>query len=216
MWLWVISLLIAITYIVKGEVHGGTMLALAGKECVAVACDSRFASHRTGGMAITSSSRVVHHVGSQCIMGCLGLDSDSRILVDSMRERLASHEDLELEPHSIARCVSNILYEKGLYLTPLITGLDNKGLPYICSMDGLGSTVVTRDFAASGTASGTLFAICEAHYESDLEQEELVALAKRCFGLAMQRDVMSGGECKVFLLSQRGVETSAFLTDDSW
>jgi 20S proteasome alpha/beta subunit len=165
---------------------------------------------------LTSSSRVVHQVGSQCIMGCLGLDSDSHILLDSMRKKLASHEDLELEPHSIARCVSNILYEKGLYLTPLIAGLDDKRQPYICSMDGLGSQVVTRDFAVSGTASGTLFAICEAQYQGGLEQDELVALAKRCFSLAMQRDVMSGGECKVFLLSRRGVGISAFITDDAW
>ena len=171
-------------------------LALAGKECVAVACDSRFASHRTGGMMLTSSSRIMHRLGSRCIMGCLGLDSDSHVLLDCIRERLDSHEDLELEPHSIARCVSNVLYEKGLYLTPLIAGLRNNGQVYICSMDGLGSQVVTDDFAVSGTASGTLFALCEAHYQTGLEQEELVDLIRRCFSIAMKRDVMSGGEVR--------------------
>ena len=212
------QLLLFLIYIIcsTAEIHGGTILALKGKDSVVMACDSRFASQRTGGMMITESNRMIYSLGSQCLLGCIGLDCDARTLVNALREKLSSHSDLELGPHSLARCLSDILYNKGLYCTPTVAGLDNTGVPYISSMDGLGSQIIAEGFAVSGTASGSLSAICEALYESDLEIDDLVSMAKKCMSLAMQRDVMSGGTCSLYSLTAGGVEKSSFMTDDSW
>lgn len=216
----VTALLVVLTVLshvrVSAEVHGGTILALKGKKSVVMACDSRFASHRTGGMMITESNRMIYSLGSQCLLGCIGLDCDARDLVNALREKVSSHSDLELGPQSLARCLSNILYKKGLYCTPTVIGLDSAEVPYICSMDGLGSQTISEGFAVSGTASGSLYAICEALYESDQEGEALVIMAKKCMSLAMQRDVMSGGTCSLYVLTRSGVEKRSFDTDDSW
>jgi hypothetical protein len=67
-----------------------------------------------------------------------------------------------------------------------------------------------------GAASGSLYAICEALYEPDLDGDALVSLTKKCMSLAMQRDVMSGGRCSLYLLKADGIEKFSFETDDSW
>jgi len=202
---------------VTAEIHGGTILAMQGRNSVVMVADSRFSSQRTGGMMITSSERMIYSLGSQCILGCIGLDSDARDLVNAVRLKVSSHSDLELGPSSLARCVSNTLYEKGLYCSPTIVGLDtNSGAPYICSMDGLGSQTIPEGFAVSGTASNSLCAICESLYEADLDEEALMSLAKRCMALALQRDVLSGGACTLYLLTQDGVDKHTFDTDDAW
>ena len=165
---------------------------------------------------ITQSNRMIYSVGSRSLLGCIGLDCDARGLVNALREKVSSHSDTELGPLNLARCVSNILYKRGFYCTPTVAGLDGAGFPYICSMDGLGSQTISEGFAVSGTASGSLYAICEALYEPDLDGDALVSLTKKCMSLAMQRDVMSGGRCSLYLLKAEGIEKLSFETDDSW
>ena len=165
---------------------------------------------------ITQSNRMIYSLGSRCLLGCIGLDCDARDLVNALREKVSSHNEMELDPSNLARCVSNILYKRGFYCTPTVAGLDDAGVPYICSMDGLGSQTISEGFAVSGTASGSLYAICEALYKSGLEGDALVSMAKKCMSLAMQRDVMSGGTCSLYLLTPEGIEKLSFDTDDSW
>lgn len=199
------------------EVHGGTLLAIKGKDSVVIACDSRFSSHRSGGMLIGNYRRSLHRVGSSTVVGCIGLDSDSRILIDELKKKLSDHMDDEIQPHNIAKVLKGLLFMRGLYCAPMIIGMNNYNEPYICQIDSTGGATVPEDFAVDGSAMKTLYAICEKEYTPQLGKEDLLELAKRIMTMAMQRDVVSGGPCQLFIMDRhRKVENIKFDTDDAY
>ena len=171
------------------EIHGGTMLAMKGRDSVVLAADSRFTSYRTGTFLLGQYPRLLFRVGERCIVGCIGLDSDARQLLVDVRDRV--EDQPRLEPASVARVVSNALYRRRLMLSPMVCGMDTATGPYICSMDGLGAQT-EAPFAVCGTANAGLYAICESLYQPELGADELCAVVERCVSLALQRDVLSG------------------------
>ena len=74
------------------------------------------------------------------------MDSDTRILIDKLREKLTGHYEtddyVDLQPNNVAQLVSDILYSNNLVISPIIIGLRNNNTPYICSMDGIGLIVL--------------------------------------------------------------------------
>ena len=95
-----------------------------------------------GAFNLGEAARCVIRVGSRTLVGCFGLNSDSRILVDKLRGLLQDHFEnddySDLEPENIAHVISDILYENNLLLSPIVIGLDRNSKPYICAMDELG------------------------------------------------------------------------------
>lgn len=183
------------------NVHGGTFLAMAGKDSVVMLSDSRFSSQKTGSMLLGMHPRQSIRIGSRCIVGCFGLDNDAWTLLHKLRVKLDDRAEIEMQPESIARVVSDTLYSDNLMISPVVVGLRNDGLPYICTMDGLGAQTVSDKFSVVGTASEGLLALCESLYRPNLEASALVELAERCFQLAMQRDIMSGCDFRVHTIT---------------
>ena len=134
---------------VYSEVHGGTMLAFAGKDSVILVVDSRFSSQQTGGLLLSEHTRPVISVGDNTLIGCYGLESDSYIILSKLRLKLKEFHNSDLTPKIVIHVISNILYTSSLYCVPIIAGIDVSG-PYICSMDSLGASTVTKGFAAIG------------------------------------------------------------------
>ena len=186
----------------SNSIHGGTYLAMAGKDSVVLVSDSRFSS-QTGTM-LGKHPRMIIRAGLKCLIGCYGLDADARTLMYKLRNKLEDQEE-SLEPVQIARLVSDVLYANNFIISPIITGLTRFGKPYICSMDSLGAQTSSDNFAVMGTASEGLFALCESLYLPNLETPELVQLAERCFNLAMQRDVLSGGDFRIITLNDGSI-----------
>ena len=185
------------------DIHGGTFLALAGRDAVVLASDSRFSSQQTGTLLLGEFKRPVIRVGSMALIGCFGLENDAHYLLHKIREVVSQFNDSDLNPKSISTVVSNILYQSGLYCTPLLVGIANDG-PYICCMDSLGAQTVTKNFAAIGTANAGLLSICEAQYKADLDVEELQQLTQSCLRTALKRDVLSGCTMRLLTLTSDG------------
>jgi len=95
-----------------------------------------------GAFNLGDATRCVFRVGARTIVGCSGLDSDSKILMDKLREMLVDHYEFgnfsDLEPENIAHLISDILYDHSLLISPIVIGLDSEYKPYICAMDELG------------------------------------------------------------------------------
>jgi 20S proteasome subunit beta 3 len=218
------------------EIHGGTILAMRGKDCVLIASDSRFSSYRTGSFLLGEYARPLFSVGSRTIVGCIGLDADAHSLREAVKQQLSSLEDITVEPSSVARVISNILYRNRMYVTPVVIGIDSKRGPVICCMDGLGALTETDRFVVCGSASAALYALCEREgvlYSggdaasassvsagrggpgSMMSEEELLNAAERALVLALQRDVLSGRQVHVLLLRTDGTHVrKTFQTDD--
>ena len=185
--------------------HGGTILAMAGKESVVIASDSRFSSYQTGPFLLGQFPRCMFRVGSKTLIGFYGLDSDARSIMDKMNDDIVQHYDHEIDSKNVARLLSDKLYSSGLQCSPIIVGLSNEGEPHICSMDGLGAQTVSNNFAVTGTANSGLYAICENLYEPNLSSNELVTVVEKCLRLALQRDVLSGCSIRILTIAKDGI-----------
>ena len=183
--------------------YGGTFLALAGKDSVVLATDSRFANplSHSSHFLLGNYPRQIYKIGSKTLVGFYGLESHEFLLMNEVEQKLANQEDEYIDPENVAKVISSTLFNgKGYFLGPIVVGLNKNMIPYICSMDGIGAQTNSRNFAVVGSAQSGLLAICESLYQLDLDAEELVGLAERCLQLAFQRDVLSGGTIKIVTL----------------
>lgn len=191
------------------------MIAMKGNDCILLATDTRFSSYRTGTFLLGEYPRIVHRIGTRALVACIGLDSDIRDLFEEVKVKFENHLDDELAPNSIARVISNTLYRSRRIVTPLIVGIGNDRKGYICSTDSLGAQTEPEGFAVCGSASPGLYSICESEYQPGLDANELFLVMERALKLALQRDVLSGGACRVYVLrGDGGMEVRGVLTDD--
>lgn len=183
----------------------------------------RFSSPNTGPYLIGQHSRILFRVGADCAVGCFGLDSDARQLLEHIQEKMSSIKESEnLGPQNVATLISNFLYKKRLYCTPIIIGLirkkdkDGKTIlePYICSMDSLGAMTSSQSYAVIGTATASLYSLCESNYQAAMETLPLLGLTEKIMKLALQRDVMSGGKVNVLTITEEGIFLKDFDTHD--
>ena len=153
----------------------------------------------------------------------LKVSSESAGSGSSRRVEPAPHH--VLSPQSLARLISNTLYSSSLMCAPVVVGLDRarpssvegegaEARPYICCMDGLGAMTVTDKFAVSGTANNALYAICESYFQSGLEAGDLVNLTEKCIKLGLQRDVLSGCNVRIYLITSDGIFAKDVVTFD--
>ena len=76
-----------------------------------------------------------------------------------------------MSPSAFTKVVSNLLYSKRFgpyFVEPVIVGIDEEGKPFISSMDLIGATEVSDNFAAVGTTENELFGICENLYNENM------------------------------------------------
>lgn len=184
----------------SSNIHGGIILALNGKDSILLATDTRWSSYATGPYLIGQFHRYVFRVGSRCIVGCYGLDSDSIDMIDYLREKTFKLKDTDIGPEQVTRLVSNYLYKSHIMTIPIIIGFKDDGSSYICSMDGLGALTESNTYAILGTASQSLYALCESNYQLDLNPTQLLVVAEKILTLALQRDVKSGGNINILTL----------------
>ena len=60
-----VSLFLSCFSAISAHIHGGTFLAMAGKDTIVLAADSRFSSKQTGSLLIAEKKRQVFRVGSR-------------------------------------------------------------------------------------------------------------------------------------------------------
>jgi 20S proteasome subunit beta 3 len=201
------TLLVLILFIItipntysNGSFHGGTFLALTGKDSIVMATDSRYTHHRMSSLLLGIYPRNIYRIGFHTLLGCFGLDSDIELLIQSLKEKLGDHRNDELYTEHIARGLSSTLYDKRYLLSPILAGINKDKKPYLCSMDSLGASTVSSTYVVVGTAANQLQGICESLYIPDLSSEDLIGLTERCLQLALQRDILSGGDVKIVLM----------------
>lgn len=124
------------------EYNGSAVLAMAGKDCVAIATDRRLGVQlQTVAMDFTRA----YAIHERLMIGLPGLGTDVQTLVNRFRFRhnlYKLREERNMKPETFANLVSNLLYERrfGPYFAePIIAGLDDDGKPFLCGMDLIGA-----------------------------------------------------------------------------
>eukprot|EP00455_Lapot_gusevi_P021773 TRINITY_DN2275_c0_g1_i7.p1 TRINITY_DN2275_c0_g1~~TRINITY_DN2275_c0_g1_i7.p1 ORF type:complete len:184 (+),score=8.45 TRINITY_DN2275_c0_g1_i7:69-620(+) len=153
------------------EYNGSGIIAMTGKNCVAIASDTRFGIQQT---TIGMNFQRIFKMHDRLFIGLAGLATDVQTMSQKLRFRLNLYhlkEERQIKPKTFANLVSNMLYERrfGPYFTePVVAGLEEDGTPFITAMDLIGAPVVTNDFVVAGTCSEQLYGTCEAFYRPNM------------------------------------------------
>ncbi|KAL7747128.1 proteasome core particle subunit beta 3 [Sorochytrium milnesiophthora] len=190
------------------EYNGGSVVAMVGKNCVAIASDRRF-----GVQALTVSCdfNKIFKVHDRLVYGLAGLASDVQTVSEKMRFKTNMYklrEDRLISPKAFAHMLSSQLYEKRFgpfFIEPVIAGLDKDAKPFIASADLIGCLNFAKDFVVAGTSSNNLFGMCESLWEPDLEPEDLFETISQALLNAVDRDCLSGWGATVHIITPDSV-----------
>lgn len=182
------------------EYNGGCVVAMKGKNCVAIASDLRL-----GNQALTVACNFdkVFPVTERLYVGLPGLASDLSTLREKFKYRVNMYkmkEEREIQPETFAHLVSSTLYERRFgpyFVEPVIAGLSSPDSPepnepFIAASDLIGCLNFAKDFVVSGTASDKLFGMAEGLWEEDLGPDELFETISQTLLGALERDALSG------------------------
>ncbi|KAF9788433.1 20S proteasome subunit beta 3 [Thelephora terrestris] len=196
------------------EYNGGSVVAMVGKGCVAIASDLRLGNQALG---ISSNFQKIFPITDRIYLGLPGLATDVTTLKEQFRYRVNMYtikEEREIEPEAFAHLVSSTLYERRFgpyFIEPVMAGLTKKPSgeyrPFIAASDLIGCLNFAKDFVVAGTASSKLFGVAEGLWEPDLEPEDLFETISQTLLNAVDRDAYSGWGAIVHVITPESVIT---------
>ncbi|KAF7311127.1 NIPSNAP domain-containing protein [Mycena chlorophos] len=196
------------------DYNGGSVIAMVGKECVAIASDLRLGNQALG---VSSNFQKIFPITDRIYLGLPGLATDVTTLKERFRYRVNMYtikEEREIEPETFARLVSSTLYENRFgpyFVEPVMAGISKtpsgEHKPFIAATDLIGCLNFAKDFVVAGTASEKLFGVAEGLWEPDLEPEDLFETISQTIMNALDRDAYSGWGCVVHVLTKDQVIT---------
>lgn len=196
--------------------NGGAIVAMKGKNCVAIAADRRFGVQA---QTISIDFEKIFEMGPHLYVGLPGLATDTQTVQQRLRFRQNLYELKEgrkMSPETFSSMLSNMLYEKRFgpyFVEPVIAGLDPKTFePFICNMDLIGCRNVPEDFVVGGTCSNQLYGMCEVLWEPDLEPEDLFETISQALVNACDRDAISGWGTIVYIIEKDKVTVRTLKT----
>lgn len=191
------------------EYNGGCVVAMKGKDCVAIATDKRFGVQ---GKSMSTKFQKLFQLGPKLFVGLPGLATDTKTVFQRLRFRINMYELREnrrIRPKTLSSLISSFLYEKrfgSYFIEPIIAGIDEKtGETFISSMDNIGCQDESDDFVVAGTCHDQLYGMCETLWEPDLGPEELFEAIAQALMNAADRDAMSGWGATVYIIEKDAV-----------
>ncbi|CAO3608869.1 unnamed protein product [Cunninghamella blakesleeana] len=186
------------------EYNGGSVVAMVGKNCVAIAADKRLGQQF---MTVSTDFKKIYQASEKSFIGLPGLATDVLTLAEQFKFKVNMYkmrEERDIEPKTLAHLVSSTLYERRFgpyFVEPVIAGLGKDNQPFICSMDLIGCINFAKDFVVSGTAGPNLYGMCESLWEPDLEPEDLFETISQALLNAQDRDALSGWGAVVHIIT---------------
>ncbi|GLE08381.1 hypothetical protein PINS_up019542 [Pythium insidiosum] len=202
------------------DFNGGTVLAIAGKDFVVMAADTRLS---TGYSILSRNESKVHAITPTTLLGCPGSHNDIIQLrgVLSIRAQMYRHDNGVMpSAESTAQLLMNTLYSRRFfpyYAFCLLAGIDKDGKGALYSYDALGShDRVTRGAMGSGghLMIPLLDNLVEHESRTDPKKEltiqETKEIIKDAFVTAGERDIYTGDSIEIFTITAAGVTKDMF------
>jgi 20S proteasome subunit beta 3 len=137
------------------EYNGSAVVAMAGKNCVAIAADTRFGiQHQT----VATDMKKIFPVGETTMVAMTGLISDVQTLIHKFKFRQNLYELREGRPMKarvFSNMVSSLLYERRFgpyFMEPVIVGLEEASEP-ACSPSPSGPPPAAAAAAAAAASA---------------------------------------------------------------
>ncbi|XP_017875472.1 proteasome subunit beta type-3 [Ceratina calcarata] len=196
--------------------NGGAIIAMQGKNCVAIAADRRFGIQA---QTITCDFQKIFEMGPHLYLSLPGLATDTQTVMEKLRFRVNLYElkeNRKIHPKTFASMVSNLLYERRFgpyFVEPIIAGLCPVTYePFICNMDLIGCISSPKGFVVGGTCIEQLYGMCESLYEPDMEPDDLFETISQALVNACDRDAISGWGAVVHIIEKDKVTTKTVKT----
>ena len=140
------------------EYNGSALVAMVGKDCVAMASDRRLGVQQT---TVGNNMKKMFKVHDSLYMGLSGLATDVQRVSKEVAFKMALYElreERKIKPQSFGNMLCSFLYEKRFgpwFVEMLVAGLQADGKPLFVD-DLIGAPVYTDDFVVCGTAEDSL------------------------------------------------------------
>jgi len=187
------------------EYNGGAIIAMSGKNCVAIASDKRFGIQQ---QTVACNMSKVHQLNSKTLVGLAGLVTDAQTLFNRFKFRhnlYKLRENREMDPETFSNLVSSMLYERRFgpyFVEPVICGLSGpNNKPFISAMDLIGAPLLATDTVVAGTCSEALYGMAESLWKPDLEPDDLFEIISQVLLAAVDRDAVSGWGAVVHIMT---------------
>lgn len=188
--------------------NGAAMICMAGKNCVAIAADTRFGLAQ---QTVSCDFEKVFKMSDRLFVGLPGLATDVQTLRNTLKFKLALYELREervMKPEAFSSLLSHMLYEKRFgpyFVEPVVCGLKDDGSPFLCGMDLIGAPVYTDDYVVGGTCTPNLNGMCESMFRKDMEPDQLFETISQCLLASVDRDALSGWGAVVHVITPQGI-----------
>lgn len=177
------------------SVNGSCLVAMAGKNCVAIASDTRLGMQM---QTISTKFQKIFQINERNFIGLAGLATDIQTVREELRFQvnlLELREERPVESKKLSSLVRALLYEHRFgpyFIEPIIAGLSEDNQPFIAASDSIGAFSFHSDFAVVGTAQDNLYGICESMWRPNMSPDELFEVIAACLQSAQERDCISG------------------------
>lgn len=196
--------------------NGGCVVAMKGKDCVAIGTDHRFGVQA---QTISTDFKKVFEISPHMFLGLVGLQTDILTVKERLTFRRNLYEVREnrlMTPEVYAAMLSSFLYERRFgpyFVEPVIAGLHPKTFePFICNMDLIGCPNKPDDFVVVGTCAEQLYGMCETLWQPDMEPEKLFECLAQAMVNAFDRDAISGWGATVYIIEKDKITTKTLKT----
>ena len=192
------------------EYNGCAIIAMAGKNCVGIACDTRLGAQA---QTVSCDFKKVFKMSDKLFVGLAGLATDVQTLNNLLKFRMNLYElreDRIMSPKVFSNALSSLLYEKRFgpyFIEPVVAGIDENNEPFLSGMDLIGAPVYTKDFVVSGTATANMYGMCESLFKPDMGPEELFETLSQSLLSSLDRDALSGWGAVVHIITKDGITT---------
>jgi 20S proteasome subunit beta 3 len=190
--------------------NGSAIIAMAGKDCVGIAADRRLGQNLT---TIATDFTKIYTMQAKLMVGFSGLATDIQTVRNELEYRINLYqlsEERDMSPAVLSHMLSSLLYEKRFgpyYMEPVIAGLDEKGQPFLSSMDLIGASMKSTDFCVAGSCTGNMYGMAESLYRPNLEPDQLFETLAQSLLSSVDRDAITGWGGVVHIITKEGVTT---------
>lgn len=195
------------THQLETKKTGTTTLGMVCKDCVVIATESK---STMGYLVASKNAQKIYDIDDKMAVTTAGSVGDAQTIVRMMKAEIALYKTTRRSDFTIKGAVtllSNILQSTRYYplMAMLVIGGHDRDGFHIWSVDPLGGAE-PDNFTATGSGSPYAYGVLETEYRDDLTKEEAIRVAVRAVNAARERDIGSGGDIQITIITKDGMQ----------
>ncbi len=193
----------------SNEIYKGTTtIGLVFDKGVVLATEKRATM---GNLVASKRAKKVYQIADRIGMTTAGGVGDAQQLARLMQVECSLYQIRRDKPMTVGAAstlLSNYLNQNRVYpfyVQLLVGGVDKTGAS-VYSVDAMGGASREEDIVATGSGSPFAYGVLEDRYSPDMEEQEAIDLAIRALKSAMRRDVGSGEDINIVVITEEKFE----------